>query len=106
MATITNKTRSAHTWREYVSAGGTNGQIDFAGGYVSLEVTVYSGKINQRTVYPALLICGTGGLVVVKDHEGNEYAFTSVAGASYVGQFAQLDTTNTTADQLSFWYNA
>lgn len=87
-------------WVEYTTTGGSpNGRITITAGYANALNATFG-------VYPVAFIAQTGGLVVLKNGSGNEHAITAVAGVTYPAAGAtNLDGTNTTADNISFWYN-
>jgi len=103
---ITNQTRPAVEFREYVKSGAVTGQFTLSG-VVSLEVIVKNRKLTPQAV-----TVGVAGRVFLTSRDGTERVLTCQPGTIYPLQgimdkeIVSITTANTTADVVGFFWNA
>lgn len=104
MATVGNSytskdTKAAPRWQQWGSAAAANGILQWAADFTNDLTETYG-------VPPVAVICGQGGLLVVKDHGETTRALDVLAGVRYpCSGMTFIDGANTTADKVLFLYN-
>lgn len=90
--------KPAPRWQEYTVAAATAGTI-----------LIVAGANNVVTAYgtgPAAVMCGKGGFLSAKDHDGEERGFHMIAGALYpCAGITSFTGSTTVCDEILFLYN-